>query len=73
MTANECYLTNLNARVAISQVAVVKQNPCVLNWGCWLTHVDLYNSHEVVIVVQTVLIILSKQGWLNKILSNEHV
>jgi len=33
----------------------LQQNPPILNWGCRLTLVDLYNGHKMVVVVVVII------------------
>ena len=35
-------------------IKLLQQNPPVLNWGCWLTQVFLYNDRNMVTVVLVV-------------------
>ena len=46
-------LLNLNMLVAISKDSktLLQQCPPVVNCGCWLMQVDLYNGYKMVVVV----------------------
>jgi len=37
----------------MSSKTLLQQNPLVLNWGCQLMQVVLYNGHEVVVIVNS--------------------
>ena len=37
---------------------MLKQNPLVLNRGCWLTQVVLYNGHKMVVVVVVIVVVV---------------
>jgi len=53
-------LPNPNALVVISNGMragkLFRQNPPVLNWGCWLTQVDLCNGYQMVVVIYRQLV-----------------
>ena len=45
-------------QVHVDSKMLLRQNPPVLNYGCWLTQVVLYNGHKTAVVV---VIIFSRQ------------
>jgi len=52
-------IPNLNALVAVSKdmqaVKLLQQNPRVLNWGCRLMQVVLYNGCKKIVVVVVIV------------------
>ena len=53
---SEC--TSCHQQGQAGSKTLLKQNPLVLNRGCWLTQVVLYNGHKMVVVVVVIVVVV---------------